>query len=50
MVLSKGYNLTKKQNQSFRSWKTYFKKSKGVDPTEVQCIDKINKLKEKGSE
>lgn len=49
-TLTKAYGLTKKQNQSFRSWKTYFKKSKGVDPTEEQCITKINKLKGKANE
>lgn len=44
-VLTEG--LCKSARNSFNSWKTYFRKSKGVEPTEEQCIEKINKLKEK---
>lgn len=37
--------LSKAAKSSFSSWKTYFRKSKGVEPSEEDCINKINKLK-----
>lgn len=39
--------LCKEARNSFNSWKTYFRKSKNREPSEEECITKINKLKEK---
>lgn len=44
------YNITGKTLKAFNNYKYNFRKSKGVEPTEEQCIEKINKLKEKYDE
>ncbi|APC44304.1 hypothetical protein [Pseudoalteromonas phage PH357] len=44
-VLTNG--LCKEARNSFNSWKTYFRKSKNREPSEEECIKKIDKLKEK---
>lgn len=43
-ILAKKFNLDKKESAKFRNFKSYFRKTKGREPTEEECNTKINNI------